>query len=204
MNHTNRFLNRALLLLIGLIFLVLGAGVVAVFAWPAAAQWWSAASASAQAWVDDAIRGTMVGESALSWVSVGSLAAIVLLIVLLIIVMARLGGGHTHSLVRTGGQDSPAGRIIIDTGFISDALRQSLDHRPEILFSRVSVANIRRVPMMHLSVTPRQSTSPRQITDDVDHLLDNLAALTGADIPSYVSIHTGLRSKLAHDQRRIT
>ena len=203
MNDTNRFLNRALLLLIGLILLALGAGIMTVFVSPAAARWWRTASASAQSWVDDAIRRTMIGDSTLSWGSVGSLAAIALLIVLLIIALARLGGGQARSLVRTGGQDSPAGRIIIDTRFVSDALRQSLDHRPEILFSRVSVAHVRRAPMLHLSVTPRQNTSPRQIADDVDHLLDNLAALTGAETPSYLSIHTGLRSKLARDQRRI-
>ncbi|MDJ0347837.1 hypothetical protein [Cryobacterium sp. PH29-G1] len=203
MNDTNRFVNRTLLLLIGLVFLAIGAGVVAVFAWPAAADWWSAASTSARAWVDDATRQTLIAGSTLSWGAAGSLAAIALIIVLLIIALARLGGGHTRSLVRTGGQDSPAGRIIIDTSFASDALRASLDHRPEILSSRVSVVNVRRAPMMHLSVTPRQNTSPGEIIDDVDHLLDNLAALTGADIPSYLSIHTGLRSKLARDQRRI-
>jgi hypothetical protein len=145
----------------------------------------------------------MIAGSTLSWGSVGSLTAIVLLIVLLIIAMARLGGGHTRSLVRTGGQDSPAGRLVIDTGFASDALRASLDERSEILSWRISVVNVRRVPMMHLSITPRQNTSPGEIADDVDHLLDNLAALTGAEIPSYLSIHTGLRSRLAHDQRRI-
>jgi len=203
MNDTNRFLNRALLFLIGVILIAIGAGMVAVIAWPAAADWWTTASASAQTWVDDAIRRTMIAGSTLSWGSVGSLTAIVLLIVLLIIAMARLGGGHTRSLVRTGGQDSPAGRLVIDTGFASDALRASLDERSEILSWRISVVNVRRVPMMHLSITPRQNTSPGEIADDVDHLLDNLAALTGAEIPSYLSIHTGLRSRLAHDQRRI-
>lgn len=202
MNHTNRFLNRTLLLVIGLIFFAAGAGVVALFAWPAAAQWWAGASADAQTWLDEANNRTMIGDTTLSWVTAGSLAAIVLLIVLLIVVLARLGGGRTHSLIRTGGKDSPNGRIIIDTGFAADALRQSLDQRPEILFSNVSAANIDREPLMHLSVTPRQNTSPRQVADDLDQLLNNLAVLTGEQMPTYVSIHTGLRSRLAHDQNR--
>lgn len=203
MNQTNRFLNRLILLVIGLLLLTVGAGVIAVFVWPAAAQWWAGASAHAHSWLDDAIGRTMIDGSSLSWVAAGFLAVIPLLIILLIITLARLGGGRTGALIRTGGHDSPDGRIIIDTGFASDALRQSLDQQPEILFSRVSATNIRREPMMHLSVTPRQNTSPRQVVDDVDHLLRNLATLTGTSMATYLSIHTGLRSRLAHDQRRI-
>ena len=58
--------------------------------------------------------------------------------------------------------------------------------------------------MLHVSVTPRQNTDPREVVDHIDRLLTNLATLTGRDTETYVSIHTGLRARLAHDQRRLS
>ncbi|WP_341952714.1 hypothetical protein [Salinibacterium sp. TMP30] len=203
MNNTNRFLNRALILVVGVMLLAMGAGIVVVFVWSTAAQWWTTTSAYAHTWLDDAITRTTIGNTTANWVAFGSLAAVTLLIVLLIVALTRLGGGRTNAFIRTGGKDSPDGRIVIDTAFASDALLKSLDQRPEILFGRVSAASVRRKPMLHVSITPRQNTSPRQVTDDVERLLDNLAALTGQQMPTYVSIHSGLRARLAHDERGI-
>lgn len=205
MNQTNRVTNRLILLITGVVLVAVGAGVITVYVWPAAAKWWDAASANALNWVEDADSRTLIGTTAVSWLAAGSLAAILLLIVLLSVALARLGGGHSSSLIRTGGQDSPHGRIVIETAFAADALRQSLDQRPEVLGSRVSTVRIRRTPMMHLSITPRQNTSPKRLLDDVEHLLDNLAILTGEALPpTYLSIHTGLRSRLAHEHSRVS
>lgn len=203
MNQTNRFLNRLILLLVGLLLLGGGAGVVVLYAWPAAADWWATTSTAAMSWLHDANARTLIATSTLSWLVVGFLAVILLLIILLIIVLSRLGGGHTTALIRTSGQHNAAGRVIIDTAFASEALGRSLDQRPEILSSHVSVVSIRRTRIMHLSVTPRQNTSPRQLIDVVAHLLDNLAVLTDEATPTYVSIHTSIRSRFAHDERRV-
>jgi hypothetical protein len=203
MNNTNRFINRTLILVVGIVLFAVGAGIVIVFAWSAAADWWTTFAAYAHTWLDDAITRTTIGNTTANWVAFGSLAAIAIVIVLLIVTLARLGGGRTNALIRTGGHDSADGRIVIDTGFASDALMKSLGERPEILFGRVSTANVRRKPMLHVSITPRQNTSPRHVADDVERLLDNLTALTGQHIPTYVSIHSGLRARLARDERGI-
>ncbi len=203
MNQTNRFLNRLILLLVGLLLLGVGAGVVMLYVWPAAADWWASASATALTWLHNAHDRTWIGSSTVSWLVVGFLAAILLLVILLIIALARLGGGHSTALIRTSGQYSSSGRIIIDAAFASEALGRSLDQRPEILTSRVSVVRIRKTSMMHLSVTPRQNTSPRALIDDVAQLLNNMEVLTDVATPTYLSIHTGIRSRLAHDQRRV-
>lgn len=87
---------------------------------------------------------------------------------------------------------------------MSDALKNSLDQRDEILFSSVTANDIRKTPVMHVSVTPRQNTSPAQVVADVDQLVTNLAMLTGKNVQTYISVHSGLRAKLAHDQRRLS
>ena len=146
---------------------------------------------------------TRIGATAVSWIAIAALALIVFLVVLLIVALTRIGGGRTHTVLRSTGSQSSLGRVTVQESFVSDALKNSLTQRDEILFSSVTANDIRKQPVMHISVTPRQNTSPRQVVKDVDQLVTNLATLTGKDTPTYISVHSGLRAKLAHDERRL-
>ncbi|SDG72978.1 hypothetical protein [Microbacterium pygmaeum] len=203
MNDTNRALNRIVLIIVGIALLALGAAVVTVMALPVAADYWTGATEAGRTWIDDAIATTMMGATALSGLAIGVLALIVLLVILLIVVLTRIGGGRTRTVLRGSGSDNPLGRVHVRAGFVSDALQHSLRERSDILFSSVSANDVRKQPVMHVSVTPRQNTSPKQVLEDVDRLVSNLATLTGEEVPTYISIHSGLRSRLARDQRRL-
>jgi hypothetical protein len=204
MNNTNRALNRIVLLLIGIVFLLLGAAAVAVIAWPAAAEYWTRAGEASGAWIEQAIETTMIGATTLSWIAVAVLALILLLVILLIVaLLGTIGESRSHMVFRSNGQENPLGRLMVEEGFVSDALKHSLGQRDEILFSNVTANDIRKQPVMHVSVTPRQNTSPRHVAEDVDQLVINLAAMTGRDMPTFISIHSGFRARLAHDQRRL-
>jgi hypothetical protein len=204
MNNTNRALNRIVLLLIGIVFLLLGAAAVAVIAWPAAAEYWTRAGEASGAWIEQAIETTMIGATTLSWIALAVLALILLLVILLIVaLLGTIGGSRSHLVFRSNAQENPLGRLMVEEGFVSDALKHSLGQRDEILFSNVTANDIRKQPVMHVSVTPRQNTSPRHVAEDVDQLVTNLAAMTGRDLPTFISIHSGFRAKLAHDQRRL-
>lgn len=204
MNRTNRFLNRALLFVVGLVLLVAGAGTVAVLSAPAVGAWWTGAAAAARTWWHDTNAATTIAGSTISWLQLGVLAAIVLVVVLLVVLVSKLGGGRTGTLLRPGGLAGDRGRITVDAAFVSDAVKHSLQQRDEILRASVSASDFRTGPVMHVSVTPRQNTSPRQVADDLDVLLTNLTTLTGSEVPTYLSIHSGLRSRIARDQRRLT
>jgi hypothetical protein len=204
MNNTNRALNRIVLLLIGIVFLLLGAAAVAVIAWPAAAEYWTRAGEASGAWIEQAIETTMIGATTLSWIALAVLALILLLVILLIVaLLGTIGGSRSHLVFRSNAQENPLGRLMVEEGFVSDALKHSLGQRDEILFSNVTANDIRKQPVMHVSVTPRQNTSPRHVAEDVDQLVTNLAAMTGRELPTFISIHSGFRAKLAHDQRRL-
>lgn len=203
MNGTNRALNRVILIVVGVVMLALGAAVVTTIAWPAAAEVWTNGAETGRTWIEDTLASTVRGASAVTVISVVVLVLIVLLLVLLIVTLARLGGGRSRNLLSSGSADNPLGRVSVRPGFVSDALQHSLKNRDEILFSHVTASDVRKRPIMHISVTPRQNTSPRQVLDDVDRLATNLATLTGEEVPTYISIHSGLRAKLAHDQRRL-
>ncbi|MCI9859558.1 hypothetical protein MIBA_15255, partial [Microbacterium proteolyticum] len=71
------------------------------------------------------------------------------------------------------------------------------------LSSRVTAGEINRESVLHVAVTPRQNTSPRQVAEHVDTLVTNLGTLTGQNLRAYISIHTGLRAKLARDNTRV-
>lgn len=203
MNRTNRALNRILLFIVGVLFLAIGAALVTVLVWPAAAEFWTGATEAGQSWLDNTINATTVGTTTVSWIAIVALVLIIFLVIMLIVTLTRIGGGRSHTVLRSTGAQNPLGRVTVRESFASDALKHSLRQRDEILFSSVTASDIGKTPVMHVSVTPRQNTSPKNVVQDVDQLVTNLATLTGKNVPTYISVHSGLRAKLAHDQRRL-
>lgn len=204
MNNTNRALNRVLLLIIGLLFLVLGAVGIAIASWSTASDIWTDAGRNAESWLDQAGAATRIAGGAASWIGIGAVVAIVVVIVLLILALTSVAGRRSKTALRSSGAQNPLGRVTVTESFVSDAVKNSLAGRGEILSASVTANDIRREPVLHVSVTPRQNTDPRELVDHVDKLLTNLATLTGRETAAYVSVHTGLRARLAHDQRRLS
>ncbi|AQY03020.1 MULTISPECIES: hypothetical protein [Microbacterium] len=204
MNNTNRALNRVLLLIIGLLFLALGAVGIAIMSWPTATEIWTSAGENARSWLDQAIAATAIAGGSLSWIGIGAVVAILVVVVLLILALTSIAGRRSKTAFRSTGAQNPLGRVTVTESFVSDAVKNSLATRDEILSTQVTANDIRNTPVLHVSVTPRQNTDPREVVDHIDRLLTNLATLTGRDTETYVSIHTGLRARLAHDQRRLS
>lgn len=204
MNATNRALNRTLLLIIGLLFLALGALAIAIMSWPTATDIWTSAGKDARTWLDQAIAATAIAGGSLSWVGIGAVAAIVIVVVLLIVALTSISGRRSKTVLRSSGSQNPLGRVTVTESFVSDAVKNSLADRAEILSTHVTANDIHSEPVLHVALTPRQNTDPRELVDHVDRLLTNLATLTGRETATYVSIHTGLRARLAQDQRRLS
>ncbi|WP_431796584.1 hypothetical protein [Microbacterium enclense] len=194
MRNTNRALNRILLFIVALVLLALGGLLIVVAALPGAADAWTQTTDGVRGWADG------IGQPSLG---VGAIAALaVIAIVLVLVAVGAVRGKHRVPLQSTG-SDGDAGRITVTDGFASAALKNSLDGRDEILSSRITSNEVRNETVLHVSVTPRQNTSPRQIAEHVDTLVTNLATLTGQQFRTYISVHSSLRAKLAHDQRRL-
>lgn len=204
MNNTNRALNRILLFVIGLLFLVIGGVAIAIASWPTAGDLWAQAGADAESWLDQAGAATAIAGGQASWLGIGAVAAILVVIVLLILALTSVAGRRSKTAMRSSGAQNPLGRVTVTESFVSDAVKNSLARRDEILSSSVTADDIRREPVLHVSVTPRQNTDPRELADHVDRLLTNLATLTGSDTAAFVSIRTGLRARLAHNRRRLS
>lgn len=194
MRNTNRALNRILLLVVALVLLALGGLLIVVAAVPGAADVWTRTADGVRGWTEG------IGQPSLDIGAVAVLAVVV--IVLVLVAVGAVRGKHRVPL-QSIGSESEAGRIIVTDDFASAALKNSLDERHEILASRISSNEVRKETVLHVSITPRQNTSPRQIAEDVDTLVTNLATLTGQQFRTFISVHSSLRAKLAHDQKRL-
>lgn len=204
MNATNRGVNRTVLLLAGLVLLSAGAAALLASVNPVAATTWGRWSQSAISWMQGAEDATRIsGTSPSSGFTISVLAVLLLVIVGAVVVIARLGGGRSSVMIREETGDGVHGAVMIRQGFASDAITGSLAARPDILTSRVSASRVRGEDVLHVSVTPRQNASPLEVAETVTRLVDNLATLTGRQTPTCISIHAGVRARLAADQPRV-
>ncbi|MGI6879610.1 hypothetical protein [Microbacterium sp. gxy059] len=204
MNATNRGVNRAVLFLVGLVLVAAGSAVVLASVWPVAARIWGTWTGTAVSWMQDADEASRLSDgTTLSGFAIGVLAVLLVIIVGAVTVIARLGGGRSSVVIRDEAGDGVQGPVVIRQGFASDAITQSLASRGEILASRVSASRVRGTDVLHVSVTPRQNTSPLDVAGTATRLVDNLAILTGRETPTLISIRSGVRARLAGDQPRV-
>ncbi|MEV7756728.1 hypothetical protein AB0O16_03255 [Microbacterium sp. NPDC089180] len=194
MNATRRGLNRFILFLVALVLLGLGALALVVGLLPGGADTWTSVMGGFQGWLES------LGRDSAGW---GAVAAFVVLAIILIVVASAAVRGRRHAALQSTGSANDAGRITVTDGFASEALKNALAERDEILFSRITAGEIKNESVLHVAVTPRQNTSPRQVAEHVDTLVTNLATLTGQNLRAYISIHSGLRAKLARDNTRV-
>lgn len=194
MNATRRGLNRFLLFLVAVVLLGLGALALAVGLLPGGTGTWTSVMGGSQGWLES------LGRESAGW---GAVAAIVVLAIILILIASAAVRGRRQAPLQSTGSATDEGRITVTDGFASEALKNALGERDEILSSRISAGEVGKQSVLHVAVTPRQNTSPREVAQHVDTLVTNLAALTGQNLRAYISIHSGLRAKLARDNTRV-
>ncbi|MDY0828075.1 hypothetical protein SK224_02930 [Microbacterium sp. BG28] len=204
MNPTRRGLNRCLVLLVGLISLASGGAAVWASVSVDARRLWEQALATAAAAVDAAHTATLVGAGPVSWAGLGAVAGAVILIVLLLVPVGLLAHRRSRTVLRSAETDAASGRVVVREGFASDAVTASLAQRADILSTRVVADDVRNAPVLHVAVTPRPQASPREIADHVAAVGARLDALLDRPTRTYISLHAGLRARLAPDRRTLT
>ena len=198
MNATHRGVNRTVLLVVGVVLIAGGAVAAAAALVPDVASVWRSATESSVQWMRDAAAATRLAEATpVSWLAIAVLAALLAIVVVAVIIVARLGGGRSSTVLREEARDGAQGAVTIGHGFAADALTGALANRSEILSSRVAARKVRGIDVLHVKVTPRQRTSPRDVAELVGRLADNLAVLTGRETPMLLSIRSGIRSRVA-------
>lgn len=177
MTRTNRFANRALLLVLGLLLIGVAA-YVANRAYPVVAL--------------PAIPSPTV--TAL-WVTA---AAALVLVVLAIAVALSRGRGQTRTVVR---QADDAGVSSIQSRVVSDLVADDLARVPDIVGVSASAFTVRGRTALELRVTTRGSADLRVVVDSVERAVVELDAVLETRIPVLLHVASGVRAGLAREQR---
>ena len=207
MNNTNRALHRTFVFVVGLILLAVGAAAAATQLWPWWADQWQRAGTQSLQVVTDTLAATHVAGTGFSWWMLVALAVLLVAVIGMILVITSVGGGGSREIYRSpnatraGTPAAGTDLVVLDTSFAVDALKNSLDKRPDLVASSVGAFTVKRQPVLHISVSPRQGTSPRVLADEVDTLLGNLALVVGDTPASCLTIQSGLRAQLGRNQR---
>lgn len=191
MTTTNRFLNRALLFVVGLILLLAG-GVVVVGALLPDVQ--RSVSTAAQDATDPTTQA-LTGQPWILWVS-----AVVALVLILLLVrfIVRQGRGRTSTLVRVSSRGvDGAGSVVIDAKVAEQVLEEALTRDPSIVSVDVTAFEIRRQNVLRVTAHTRRGVSPVQTRRAVDTAVRRWDALLGEETPVVVQIVSGLRDRLS-------
>jgi hypothetical protein len=191
MNGTNRTLGRIVLVLVGLAFLGIGAGVVLVQTLPAAAGRW-------HDWATPVLGGLGSGATrsaavpAWTWVLGGA----VVLGVLALLVLASIRGGRTATVVDDEG---PAGglpgSVRIEAAAVEHALSSAIAPLPQVASLAVDVRRVRRRTAVRITVRTRRGAPPRELVERVEDVVRDLDALLGERLPVLLRIVRGGSSR---------
>ncbi len=199
MNNTNRALNRALVIVIGLLALLIGAALVAVGAVPAVRAGYQSVAPEIHGNVTKWMETLPLLDTGTSWAWIFVLAVLVLIVILLLVLIFRQGRGQEQTLVREN--PTPAGTTIIDAAVAEHAIQDELKNRTEFIASSVSTYRVRGTPVLKISVTCRRGVSPRDVTTMIETALATFDALLGRQIPALIQISGGFRARISRTTR---
>lgn len=183
MNSTNRALNRAVLLIGGILFALAG---VAALLWAVRPAWAQSVLSDVEQAVDAALSGTRVavGDIDIPTVLIAAfIAALILAVVLTIFVFAR-GRGSVHEVARVKADD---GRTDVDRNVVETVLSGALIPRQDVLSARTGVYLVKGTRTVRIAVTVRQGASLGDVIAAAERAIKDWDSLLGGEIP--VLIH---------------
>jgi len=199
MNNTNRALNRAVVILVGLLALLVGAALLAIETIPAVRDGFRTTAPTIHGNLTGWFKTIPLFDTGTSWGWILILAALVLIVVLLLVFIFRQGHGHHDIVLRE--DNTPGGATVIDSDVAQQAIRHDLQGCPELLASRVSTYRVRGISVLKVSVTCRRGVSPRQVAQLIVNTLTALDALLGRQVPALIQISGGFRARVSHRTR---
>jgi len=193
-NATNRGLNRAFILVVGLLLLGIGALVAAAAAIPEWLAAWSEGSASVSESLGQGIASAPLGFSAHSWILAAGAGLAVLVAVVLVVFVLRQGRGHTRTVLR---RDGDGGEIAVDSDVVHSSIERALRDHPGVASVSVSSYRVRSDGAVKIDIGVRRGVSPADIREAADAVVADWDALLGESLPVLITINAGLATRLA-------
>ncbi|MCY1693010.1 hypothetical protein [Curtobacterium sp. SL109] len=199
MNTTNRGLNRAIIFIIGLLLLIIGAATIVLAVVPSVTSAWKSNAPTVSKNVDGAFAAAPLLTTGASWLAVAALALLLLLVILLLVFIIRQGNGHTSELFSD--QTTEHGSTIVKSTVAKDALEQALADRDDIVAANVSTYDVNGTNVLKVSATARRGVSPKDVANTIESALTALDLLLGFQVPALIQISGGLRARAAKTTR---
>jgi len=199
MTTTNRFLNRLLLFVVGLVLLLAGGAVGAGALFPDIQETVSTGAEDATQPATDALSG---GQPWILWVT-----AVVALVLILLLVrfIVRQGRGRTSTLLRVGsgsGSGTPTGgSVTIDAKVAEQVLEEALSHDPSIVALDVTAFEVKHRTVLRVTAHTRRGVSPMRTRRAIDDAVKGWDAVLGEETPVVIQIVSGLRTRMSGSAR---
>jgi hypothetical protein len=188
MTASNRFLNRLLLIVTGLIAIVVGAFVgVGALAGDAGARLRDLVDPAATA-VADAVDRTPLdpnGGTGGSWLPAALAALCLVLLIVFLVAVFRHGGGRTNRVVVS---DDEAGSIAVSTSFADTAITDALERRRDIADVGVSAWTVNGRPALKVRVRVTAGSSPAPVVAAASDVVRGLDRVLGESVPVLVEV----------------
>lgn len=184
MNSTNRVLNRAVLLIGGIVFAMTGA---AALLWAVRPAWAHPVLSVVEQYVDTALRGSAVRvrDTDIPAVLIAALAAALILAVALSVFVFARGRGSVHEVARMNDVD---GRTDVDRNVVDTVLSGALIPRPDVLSARTGVYLVKGTRTVRLAVTVRQGASLGDVLTAAERAIRNWDSLLGSETPILIHL----------------
>ncbi|MFJ6653789.1 hypothetical protein ACIQLJ_13450 [Microbacterium sp. NPDC091313] len=173
MTKSNRFLNRLLLLVVGLGFIAVGAVIVLPQI--------TGAPLPLTVSADDPL---------VTW---GVIAAAAIVLIIAIAWISTRGRGRTRYAVATSD-------VRVDASAVADVVRDALSKAPDVAGVKVAGYTVRRRRVLAVTVLTRRHPDLEALVRDIRTATDRMDAVLGAKVPAVVHVTTGLRTAFSGER----
>lgn len=188
MNATNRFANRAVLLLgafvlgaAGLLAIAAGVRVPAVDAWLGSVG--ERADELTAPWSVQLAEGERIAGIAVAGIVLAAVVAVAA-----VIFLATRGGGRTSEVMRSEGA---GGTTSVDRSVADDVLAEGITARPDVLSVRTGAYRVTRSPALAVTVRVRRGARLDAVLDTAESAVQEWDALLGRRMPVLVHLADG-------------
>lgn len=192
MTATKRWLNRALIIVIGLLLAAAGTAAALTAAAPGWRRVWTTTAARWARPAAASVTGPVGPWPHGFWLAAVPLACATLIALLLAFIF-RQGRGSTRVLYRLTGDpaDGPAGSVTIDTAVAGALLRDALVSHPDVVSCAVGAYRARRARVLKLTLALRRGASPTSVCESADRALADWDSRFGARLPAVIQLNQG-------------
>lgn len=204
MTTSNRFVNRLVLLVVGLVLAAVSAGAVLIAVSQPVRDAVSSFRADQGAALVSRIspeRGTAWNDGAVLWPLYAIIGVCLLGVVLALVLIFAHGHGRVNTVLHDESDEGPAGGIEIATGFAEDVLENALAGRSELLDVTVSAYRHGSDTALKIRALPRAGVSPRTVIDAVHREVEALDTLLGARLPVVLEVASSARAGFSKEDR---